>query len=395
MTGSKWATILVVIAVGALGLSAGVLYRAMAHAEAGVFMEPAELTLVDDPLEPAVVKINLRLVNRGSTPIRITSATASCGCMTLVTQNGDVLSEPVDVAALGSIPWQVSIRTEGRIGRQSFWVTVNFDRQGSSGYTMSKIYANVRPGWRAYPEDLIAGDVEAGILSVRDVTVYDAYPDPGIAVKEITSTNPSAVQGQLIPNDGSFSQDEWDTIGRDPRLRKRFTIRVKLTPPNEAASLAEECIALVPESPKQQALIIPVIYSLRKPKYGFVPEKLVIVLSPLNTGKIVRTVTCNFRDGVNAGLRVVSSPSYSKISLHELAIGSRAVRIELAPPTAGVPSPAEIVFAEGRDPTPVARLPVTFVRTDAVGRSALPELGQPARNVVSPDSRGFDTQSSR
>jgi hypothetical protein len=368
MIGTKCLIGLVGTAIASLVVSAGILRRS--HAGEQVVLEPAEVLLVEDPFEPEPVDVNLRLLNRGPGPIQVQRATSSCGCVSLVTRGNVRLTEPIAVPAGASIPWRVSIKTSERIGHQEYWVTIEFDRNGIAGEVTSTISANVRAALRTDPYELLLKELEPGVAQQREIGIYDAYPDPGIRIKKIVSTNPEILSTNLKPVGTPVYNKDFAVFAGGARLKKRSDVRVTLIPPSfdNASSIMEESITIVPEDSNQRPVIIPVIYSLRTPPYELAPKSLTMRQAENGAGgMIVRTVHCKIGAGASPSLRVLAAPNYAKTSILDLSEDSKSIQIELASPIPDTATSEEIVFCTIEDPRPVLRLPIVILRENVAG----------------------------
>lgn len=344
------------ITIASLGLAGGTLIHAWSRAEERVVLMPPRVELVEDPLEPVIVKVNLQLWNRDSRPIRVTRASASCGCMGLVTRGNVPLTSPVEAPPGGTLPWQVAIATQNRVGRQSYQVRIEYlTAGGRTERVEAAVNLNVRAGLRAEPLGLVLHDIEPGIEQTHMLDIYDSYPDPGIRLAGVTSSAPSVLRAELVPVRSSTEGGALD-YATSAKLKLRRRLRVTLAP-TEVTPLTEESLTLRPEDPEAEPLLVPVVYSTARPAYAVAPRSLTLIAKA--DGRVVRRVRCRLAEGVAPDLRVLRAPDFATVTIADAEEPrTKSITIELDSAAA---RPGEITFGTEGGTQPVFTLPIHTV----------------------------------
>ncbi len=347
---ARWACI--------LGLVIGAAVGGLWMIEGSVALEPKEMDLAEPVLEPQVVKVDLRLRNRRSRPIVVLSAVGSCGCMNLRTAGDRPLTEPITVTAGSDLPWSVEILTANRVGRQRYSVTVEYQDGGGVRTLESLISLDVRASWRAEPYELVLRDLEPGRTVDREIGVFDAFPEPGIKIDKVICSSPRQLTAEVLEV-GRDRSSEHDSLsfGRGAVLKKRYRLRVRLTPV-EIVQQAEERITLVSNGSEGRQLEVPIVFSTVERPYELVPKSIVFRQGEKGPAAI-RRVLCKLGKGANPGLRVASAPSYIKVGIVESEDPTRRwIDVELTGATGGGGRSDRIVFSAGEHSKPVVELPV-------------------------------------
>lgn len=349
-----------VFSVLCLGLAVGVLYRVIVRQNRSVLVEPPELYFAEEPIEGDPLDFRFQVRNRSGSPITITRAVPSCGCMELKTAGGYPMNSPIHLDAGEVAPFQVAIRTRNRIGNQQFQVKMEYrDDRGSTFPLLATSHVTIRSGWRADPYALTLHDLEPGKETVRFVDIYDALPGNGVAVQDVSESDPSAIQVQLerAPKGGPAADN---LFGAGTSLRKRHRLRVTLLPEAESGVIRQATITLAPTEANRPSLTIPVVWSTKPPAYRLSPSGLTLFMAK-GGARISREVQCLVATGSNANLRVSAKPDWAEVTIGTLGPEGRRITVAIDPARLKEFRAGEVVLAAGDATEPVARIPIRLL----------------------------------
>lgn len=278
----RWTVLILTVSVIALGTAIGMAYRSrQALVEDGVVLEPASVKLIEDPYEFQDVKILFQLRNNLAISVTVEEVDASCGCINLVTVGNEPILRSFELPPGQSIPLQATLHVSPRSGPQEHLVAFRASALGRSIEGQSKINFNVRTGLRTVPETVHFRDVQPGKEHSQNVMILDSYPNDGIRLSGVDSSDESRVSATLFrPSE----QKLWEESG----LKRRYICTVKCIP-EEVDGTMEYSLRVVPADSSIPDLYIPVVVTTRKHAYTLTPEQLVVVAD--RQEKIRRTVS--------------------------------------------------------------------------------------------------------
>lgn len=308
---------LLTLAIGALmviaGVGSGIYLRMSTAGRRQTELSPQLVEFAKDPVEGSRVTVPLQFHNQSAGDVVIDGASGSCGCMEIVTHGGREFSSPITVKAGERIPVEVTISTAGRVGKHQFQVALHA-RSGSQAWDLtSVIKMQVRSGWRTRPRQLVFSDVVPGQKVEADIDVFDSHDDPGIAIKQLATTDPR-VKVELIEA-GDLMDDDADPFDlQDMRLKHRYRLHVQYVVPDRRALVADEAVILQSRE-SDRRLKIPIVCHIQPPAYRLSPLALLLPGESTDFAAFRRKIRCELGPGASGDLRVLQAPAFLKVTI--------------------------------------------------------------------------------
>lgn len=290
-----------------------------------VVLEPSILEFVDPVREGEVPLAHLSLRNGSAQPVLLESVVASCGCMEVVTRGGKTVSQPIALAPGERLPLRVRLNTQGYSGDREFAVGT----AGSGGDDVrgrfsaaAFIRLQVLAGLRVEPQTVVLYSKPGEREARSELTLFDAFPDPGVTIKQVRYSDEQRFRGTLEP----FGPDQQATpreTGWTPRSRLRL---VFLVPENGIESVGEH-VEFVPEDSSQPAVRVPVIWRAPPPPIGLTPRVLVLECDRLGE-KLTRKVQCAINDRSVGELAVLQKPPHVNVRVRDVAPGQKIIEFD-------------------------------------------------------------------
>lgn len=207
------------------------------------------------------------LKNTSQGDIRLTSIESSCGCLTLApkTQTGF----PFVLRSGNEAPLLVRITTLGRLGRQVFHVRVRGETEEGSPlpHAALEIVADILPPLFVSPQAahffVAWKDREKPVKCT--FVLADLWPEPGLGIKEITSSAGDRISWEVIPSRGEL------VIG-DAVLHKRHELMV-IYRPEPSRKEFNETITVVPDNSRAKPVTVR-LWGELQPRFECQPESL-------------------------------------------------------------------------------------------------------------------------
>lgn len=298
-----------VLCCGLVGTVCGLCFYVKCFRESNesAFIEPHQLEIAGGVLEGSIVDAHLMLRNTTASAVRVIKVVPSCGCLKITTRGGKPFVPTYYLPSHASVPLRVTIDTQSWQGEMSQFVLVKYESDTGEGKCMASITLSVRPALRSLSRSLIFRDLPIGNKVSGDVIIGDGFPDPGIEIDKVTSSDPEHLTARLESLERNPAPpQEIDAVGR---VKERYRIHVFFT--SGGINLSEQLIIL-PKDKKLASLRIPVYYRAEKSSQTFHPTE--VLLAHSNAGDVVTrdvryTPTANKRGLV---LTIKDSPSYVK-----------------------------------------------------------------------------------
>lgn len=345
-----------------LGLAIGIfLYSLTLRPAAGVGVQPEAVEIAVDPLQYQAVNVHLQVSNRSGKPARILRADTSCGCASLVTRGGIKMFEPLDLPAGGAIPWQVVIHTQGRIGAQDFMVYFEVETGGVVSRVTSTIKTRIRPALAIDPAAVEFHDVAPGEVRKASVVLFDGYADSGYEVAQTQVSDPQRVQAKVVPIFNADTFNFPDSASSAASLRSRLRLEVSYTSPAHPRAIVQDEVVLEPKNGLHPRISVPILCRMTPPAYEVSPSTLSFATASL--GQIVRrTVRCRIRPGIDSAIRVLSAPSWAKVTVDRVDPLTADLQVTLdVPQSAPGPQIEPIVLGCGPSDPNRFSIPIEFL----------------------------------
>lgn len=304
--------------VCAVGLAAGFGMRQVLIPDEHVAIHPATVDVESGHIEGEPLKVLFELTNESRSALTVKSVSGSCGCMAIST--GDApLKTPFVLEPGDTIPITLSIATLARVGPQTFslWVAAQ-GRRGPLEPVGATVHVNLLGTLRAQPSMVIFRRAKTGAEVSAEVELADMLPDPGVRVRDVTSSNPDSLRIDVVSRSGPSTM-----FGQSVAAQSRATLKISYRP-DATEGRVQEMISIVPENREFPTLQIPVYCDIADGPYRFVPHGLTI--TPDGEQMFRRTVVFQSDDS-GKDLSVTKVPAGIQVELGERSGSSRPVRI--------------------------------------------------------------------
>jgi hypothetical protein len=108
-------------------------------------LTPEEVAFQESLPEEAEFQTEFTFENKTRSDITITNLLSSCGCTTLLTQDGQPLEIPLVLPSSKSFPVQVVVNTKNKTGKNVASIMVQYEFKGESFMSVGKILFDVTP----------------------------------------------------------------------------------------------------------------------------------------------------------------------------------------------------------------------------------------------------------
>ncbi len=290
-----------------------------------VVLEPEVVEFVEPVREGEVTSVHLAVRNASSQVAYVESVVASCGCMEVVTRGGKTVSQPIALAPGERLPLHVRLNTRGYSGAREFAVGA----AGSGGNGMrgrftaaAFIRLQVLAGLRVEPQTVVLHS-EPGEREARsELTLSDAFPDPGVTIKQVRYSDEQHLRGTLEPVD-----PDQQVASRETGWTTRSRLRLVFLVPEDGIESVGEHVEFVPEDSSQPAERVPVIWRAPPPRIGLTQRVLVLEYDRLGE-KLTRKVQCAINDRSVGELAVLRKPPHVNVRIRDVAPGQKVIELD-------------------------------------------------------------------
>ena len=218
---------------------------------------------------------------------------------------------------------------------------------------------NILEGLKADPFMFDLGDLNSEEEVVRSVAIYDALPQPAIAISEVLSSDPAHVKPKLTAP-AADGRSGSGPFGKDSPLKRRHQLRVSLTPdPDSPGELQEAAVTIVPVDPSRPPLYVAVRYRTKPSAYTLTPKGLTMV-GGVRQSIVHRDIVCKTALDAARELQVLRKPSYTQVRIlpneNELRI---RIQVDLSKITFSRSD--EILISAKNASQPVVRIPLRVI----------------------------------
>lgn len=292
---------------------------------------PQSIEIAEDPCEGNAIPVHLELHNRSSHIVTITSVRSSCGCTTLLGRDKSTLEVPFDLVPGESMPIESTVDTKQRMGPLTVAVVAEGTTQGRAYQAAATIRANIRAAWRLSPPHLAFEDLVPEATVRTDFTVLDGFPGAGLALKDITCSDPAQMSVSWRASNGSTSPP--DAASRT--LVSRYVATVEYRPRVSDRPVIYEWIELVGgDKAGDVRLRVPISCRYRAPDCVAVPRSLTIPRQ-WDGKSIVRKVQLLAARSDFGEVRIESCPPNAEVSIDDVDARKKLVVITFRAPLPG------------------------------------------------------------
>jgi Protein of unknown function (DUF1573) len=311
-------TMIAVAVVCTVGLTVGFSMRRVLFPKERIAVYPSTVRLNDGNIEGQPLEIHFELKNESRWALTVKSVSASCGCMA-ISADDRPLKTPFVLDGGGTLPITLSIATVARIGPQTFSLWVHAEGpHGPLETVAGTVQVNLLGTLRAQPSMVIFRRAKTGAALSAEVELADMLPDPGVRIREVTTSNPDNLRVDVVDRSAPST-----VFGQSVTAHCRATLKI-LYVPRASKGRVQEMISIVPENKEFPTLRIPVYCEIAEGPYRFVPQGLTI--TPDGKQRFRRTVIFQTDDG-GKELSVVKVPAGIQVEFGARSASSWPVRI--------------------------------------------------------------------
>lgn len=198
-----------------------------------------------------------------------------------------------------------------------------------------------------------------GEVHQASVLLYDFMADPGVAIREVESSQPATLMGTLEACAGPVTQGAHSD---DPNARMRYRLQVRFTPlQSRGSSPTQQTLTLIPENTRFPRVIVAIISQLAPPAFEVTPPGLTLSVGQDPTRQL-RDVLVSRRGGDDLLLSVQSAPQNVTVNMEPTGGNAAVLHFAIDPP-ATFSEKQEVVLDCGPEAHPVV-IPITYWRPE-------------------------------